>query len=89
LFQAEDPMGWDVGVRLGAALRRAYQAEQSRLLGDGTHSGPRPSIRQAHWPGFWRGKLEGLRRFSLRWLPPVAVNVKELSELPAFVCRVE
>ncbi|WP_156901640.1 AcrVA2 family anti-CRISPR protein [Azohydromonas australica] len=89
LFQAEKPTAWDVGVRLGAALRRAYQAEQTRSPGDGTHPGPKPHIRRAHWHGFWSGPLEGQRRFGLRWLPPIAVNVESRDELPATVRRVQ
>lgn len=45
LFAAQGPRTWDVGVRMGAALRRAYQAEQT---GGGEHQGPRPHIRRAH-----------------------------------------
>jgi hypothetical protein len=89
LFQAEKPTAWDVGVRLGAALRRAYQAEQTRSPGDGTHPGPKPHIRRAHWHGFWSGPFEGQRRFGLRWLPPIAVNVESPEALPATVRRVE
>jgi hypothetical protein len=83
MFQAEKPTAWDVGVRLGAALRRAYQAEQTRSPSEGTRPGPKPHIRRAHWHGFWSGPLEGQRRFGLRWLPPTAVNVESPDELPA------
>lgn len=74
MFQADRPTTWDVGMRLGAALRRAYQAEQSgaTALG-GEHAGPRPHIRRAHWHGYWSGPREGDRRYALRWLPPIAV----------------
>ena len=71
---------WDVGVRLGAALRRAYQAAQTG--GTDTHAGPRAHIRRAHWHGFWSGPREGERRFDLRWLPPIPVNVEDVGELP-------
>lgn len=87
LFAADRPTTWDVGVRLGAALRRAYQAEQT--AGDsGTHAGPRPHIRRAHWHGFWRGPLAGPREYDLRWLPPIAVGVADPGDLPAVVRRV-
>lgn len=56
MFAADRPTTWDVGQRLGAALRRAYQAEQTSG-GDaaGEHAGPRPHIRRAHWHGYWSG----------------------------------
>jgi hypothetical protein len=93
-FPADKPATWDVGVRLGAALRRAYQAEQTGS--DGQHSGPRPHIRRAHWHGFRSGprlRPDGSeipaadRAFDLRWMPPIAVNVDE-NDLPAVVRKV-
>lgn len=92
LFQAERPSTWDVGVRLGSALRRAYHAAET--AGDGTHEGPRPHIRRAHWHGFRSGPMKradgstvptGERAFALRWLPPIAVNLDNADDLPATV----
>lgn len=82
LFAAQRVTTWDVGVRLGSAMRRAYQAEQT---GEATHAGPRPHIRRAHWHGFWSGPRDGARQFDLRWLPPIAVNVDDVEGLPATV----
>lgn len=83
LFQPDRPTTWDVGLRLGAALRRAYQAEQTGQ--GGTHAGPRPHIRRAHWHGFWSGPLDGARRYDLRWLPPIPVAVDPAADLPAVI----
>ena len=80
-FPADKPTTWDVGVRMGSALRRAYQNENTGQGHD--HAGPRPHIRRAHWHGFRSGprlRADGSeipaadRAFDLRWLPPVAVN---------------
>lgn len=92
LFPADRPTTWDVGVRMGAALRRA---QASSATADQGHSGqamtsPRPHIRRAHWHGFWSGprtapggEVESAapRRFDLRWLPPIPVNVADANEL--------
>lgn len=85
LFAPDSPTTWDVGVRLGAALRRAYQAEQTAQ--EGTHAGPRAHIRRAHWHGYWSGPRNDTqaRRFDLRWMPPIAVNVDDMDQLPATV----
>lgn len=95
LFQADRPTTWDVGLRLGAALRRAYQAEQTGS-GGGEHAGPRPHIRRAHWHGFRSGPMKRAdgsdiptaeRRFDLRWLPPIAVAMGDATpaDMPAVV----
>lgn len=92
LFPAEGPVEWDVGVRLGAALR------QSHLLSDtqdsGTHASPRAHMRRAHWHGFRAGprkREDGTdipnseRKFSLKWLPPIPVNIGDDELLPATI----
>lgn len=92
MFPPDKSTTWEVGVRLGAALRRAYHAEQT---GQGsTHAGTRPHIRRAHWHGFRSGPMKrgdgseiptGERKFALKWLPPIPVNVDDPADLPATV----
>lgn len=89
IFQADKPTAWDVGVRLGAALRQAQQAGRAEEPGDGSWPGPRPHIRRAHWHGFWNGPKKGERRFVLHWLPPIAINIASLDSLPATVRRAQ
>lgn len=83
LFPPDRPTTWDVGVRLGSALRAAYHAAETGQ--GGTHAGPRAHIRRAHWHGYWIGPREGERRFDLRWMPPIPVNVNDVADLPATV----
>lgn len=92
LFPPDRPTTWDVGVRLGAALRRAYHAQE--VDQGGTHAGPRPHIRRAHWHGFRSGPMKRedgtdipavARKFSLRWLPPIPVNLDDVADLPATI----
>lgn len=78
LFQAAKPTIWSVGETI------ARQIQAGRELAHGTHAGPRPHIRRAHWHGFWSGTIkphEGLepkpRRFDLRWLPPIPVAMAD------------
>lgn len=95
LFPVPGPRTWDVGVRLGTALRHAYQAEQCGT-GSSPHSGPRPHIRRAHWhtilsgPRLREGQpvLSAQRQAELRWLPPIAVKLDDISDLPATIRKV-
>jgi len=92
LFPPDRPTTWDVGVRLGAALRKAYHASETR--GEGTQASPLPHVRRAHWHGFRSGAMKrddgtpipaGERKFTLKWLPPIPVNLEDVSDLPATV----
>lgn len=98
IFPADGPLEWDVGVRIGAALRQAYQAEQTG--GDGLPSGRqvRPHVRRAHWHTFVSGPRiaqdgspipADKRTRNLKWVPPIAVNIDEHSALPAVIRSVK
>lgn len=99
LYPASGPREWDIGVRIGAALRDAYRREQ---LGTGasttTGTRLRPHIRRAHWHTIVSGprvRDDGSeippqeRRRDLRWLPPIPVGVKDPDALPATVRMVK
>ncbi len=88
-FPPDRPTTWEVGWRIGAAIRAAEAAPARRDRG-GTHASPRPHIRRAHWHSFWTGPRakvgvapETERELVLRWLPPIPVNVDEDHELPS------
>lgn len=86
MFPADKPTTWDVSVRLGAALRRAYHAaenEQQEIDADTGRTRPRAHIRRAHWHTFLAGEGRSERR--LKWLPPIPVNVDDVGDLPATV----
>lgn len=92
LFGVPNPATWDVGVRMGAALRQAYQVEQ--MTTGSTHAGPRGHIRRGHWHSFRAGPMKNKagepipterRQLRLQWLPPIAVNLLGLDALPAVV----
>lgn len=89
LFPADRPTTWDVGARMGAALRRAYNAESGAQGPGASHAGPRPHIRRAHWHTILSGPRvrdgqpipPNERRSELRWMPPIAVNVDSPDDL--------
>ncbi len=80
---APEPVIWETGTRLGAALRRAqaHLVEQEEAAAGGPSL--RPHIRRAHWHAFWVGPHDSPdRRRDVRWLPPIPVNLDE-DEAPA------
>lgn len=85
LFPPNVPTKWLVGLRIGAALRGALAAEISSSKNEtpsASNSSTKPHVRRAHWHGFWTGSQNGERRFDVRWLPPIPVNVIDFAELP-------
>lgn len=84
---AQAVSAWDVGWRLGAALRRA-RAMRSEDAG-GTHAGPQPHVRRAHWHAYWMGsEAKRDRRRVLRWLAPIFVGLDLGDDLAAVIRRV-
>lgn len=90
-FPPEHARVWEVGIRIGAAIRaaRARPPEEEHaektIEGGGARQGVRPHIRRAHWHGYWTGPRSGKRRFTLKWLPPIPVAVQSVVELPAVI----
>ncbi|MFL6603921.1 MAG: AcrVA2 family anti-CRISPR protein [Steroidobacteraceae bacterium] len=85
LFPPDRPTAWDVGVRIGAALRRAYQDEPA-IGSVPTGRRLRGHVRIFHWHTFLAGPDRTERR--LKWLPLIPVNLKDPDLLPATVRRV-
>ena len=84
----QDLRQWDVGIRVGNAIRRTRVKYDSRTaeMGSEHHASPRPHMRRGHWHHFWTGKRdeEENRKLILRWIPPTIVNAGlGEEELPA------
>ena len=83
LFPPDQPRTWEVGVRLGAALRRARDESRDPGPGTGTHASPRGHVRRAHWHTFRHGP--GRSETRVKWLPPIPVNLPEIEDGPAVI----
>jgi hypothetical protein len=88
LFPADAPSMWDVGVRIGAAIRRAQESEAAEGHVLGQRSRPRAHIRRAHWATYWTGPRSREQRAVLQWLSPIPVNVDDVQALPATIRQV-
>ena len=84
--QAQQPRIWDVGAQLGAALRRAAQAQHAEPA-QGAGRSPKPHVRLAHWHGFRQGPRKhpggspipvAEQELIVRWLPPIPVRVRDV-----------
>ena len=87
MFPAPRVTVWDVGVRMGAALRAAEAVSVSEGA-EGQRSGPRPHVRRAHWHGYWLGPRDGDRMFALKWLSPILVG-GSADDMPVTIRPVE
>ncbi len=87
LFPPNKPTVWDVGVRMGEAIRQAKTATTEDK--GGTHASPRPHVRRAHWHGYWTGPKSKPknRKYILKWLSPILVNA-DTGDLPVVIRRV-
>lgn len=83
VFPAPGPVNWELGVRMGAALRAAFAS--AAVGGVATGRTLTPHVRAFHWHTFLSGPRKGVptekRQRDIRWLPPIEVNIREPGEL--------
>ena len=82
-FPADQPKVWNVGVRIGAELRKAIAVSDSTVGAERTSTSPRAHFRRAHWHTYRIGT--GGSDKTLRWLSPILVNLKAGDPLPATI----
>ena len=81
------PNWWEVGYRIGTALRgRPVPETAAEAREDGSGRPPAPHIRRAHYRLYWTGRGRGEPR--IRWLHPILVGDREGHELPPTIRRV-
>lgn len=87
-FPPDKPNTWDVGVRLGAALRRACAVSNESNESEGDiqgRSSPRGHVRRAHWHSFLTGPRSGDQHRVLKWMPPIPVNMTLGDDTPSVI----
>lgn len=82
---------WNVGVRLGAALRKAWEVADATADGEHQHGRPRAHLRKAHYHHFWRGSKSApeQRHLIMRWVHQALVNAKVSDDLAVAVRTLE
>jgi hypothetical protein len=86
-FAADAATTWEVGVRIGAALRQARQSHETTDATPATGRQHRPHVRVMHWHTFLAGVERTERR--VKWMPPIKVKFDEPDELPAVIRGVQ
>jgi len=89
------PVVWDVGVRLGRAVRTALGSapgQERTGTGDGEPGSgtfKRPHLRRHHWHPYATGPRNQKRGVVVHWQPPIMVNfdlaTDDLDDLPVVV----
>ncbi|HEY9757682.1 MAG TPA: hypothetical protein V6C97_21110 [Oculatellaceae cyanobacterium] len=74
LFSPDAPKILEVGISVGAALRRAYAYHRENDA-DGLGSAVRPHVRRAHYHQFWTGPKKTDQELIVKWLSPILVNI--------------
>lgn len=89
-FPSPGPRQWDVGVRVGAALRAAQERlEELDRAAAASGRTVRPHLRRAHWHTFLTGPRSGEQKPVLKWLHSLLVNADDPDELPVVVRPVQ
>ena len=82
-FAAQKPTTWDVGYRVGTALRQS-QLDRTQLESDPTKqkNSPRPHVRKGHFHLYWTGP--GRQEPKLRFVRPTLIGTGNLpiTEVP-------
>ena len=82
-FPADQPKVWNVGVRIGAELRKAIAVSDSTVGAEGASTRPRGHFRRAHWHTYRIGTRGSDK--TLKWLSPILVNLRAGDEFPATI----
>lgn len=80
---------WDVGFRIGAAVRKnraqpSKPKNQADSSSGASHASPRPHMRRAHWHNFWTGSKSSpeSRKLVLKWVAPTIVGIADYDDSP-------
>lgn len=79
---------WDVGVRIGAAVKASSQPA-SQSSAHSAHASPRPHMRRGHWHNFWTGSRSkpDERKLVLKWVAPTFIGDRD--ETPIVIHNVK
>ena len=72
--KASEVRAFDVGIRVGAAIRKAADAPTAHTATAGSGASKRPDLRRGHWHHYWQGRKDEERRLILKWTAPTVIH---------------
>lgn len=67
---------YPVGIRIGAALKKARIVYEQERRSEGSGGTKRPHSRRGHWHHYWAGPRDGERRLILKWTAPTFIHAE-------------
>lgn len=74
---ASGPTVYEMGYRIGAALRKSREEVARSVPQGGTHRSPVPHWRGAHYHTVLSGPRDKERVRTRKWFPPIPVNIRD------------
>lgn len=74
--KASEVRAFDVGIRIGNAIRKTDSGPTARTATVGSGAPKRPHLRRGHWHHYWEGKGEG-RHLILKWTAPTVIHPEQ------------
>ena len=75
---------WNVGYRIGPAIKRYYDDQAKREGHPGSHTSKRPHVRRAHYQHYWVGSGDS-KHLILKRISEIFVNVNKEDDLPVTI----
>ena len=82
LFASPGVKQWEVGYRIGSAIRTLHKRAEKTQGSTGTGAKKIAHVRRAHWHRYWTGPKKN-QTLIVKWLPPIPIGFseKDLDEL--------
>lgn len=71
---------YQVGIRVGAALRKAAKPVGGHAGETGTGKSKRSHTRRGHWHHYWTGPIGGDRTLILKWTAPTVIHPEDIED---------
>ena len=80
--KASEVNAFDVGIRIGSAIRKAqsHSMNSAKNNSDNSSGTRRPHVRRGHWHHYWTGPRTGEQTLILKWTAPTMIHPEQGTE---------